>query len=102
MNEGALFYTYVGHGWEKGFDHMHVGDERYPILSGVPSLLPTRDDGRPRPDPRTPESFGLQWTTYEYGDHTWFKDLDLRVRELPAILDVPAAALRGRRILDAG
>ena len=32
LNEGALFYTYVGHGWAQGFDSLHVGARRYPIL----------------------------------------------------------------------
>lgn len=32
MNEGALFFTYVGHGYEKGFDTMRVGKQRFPIL----------------------------------------------------------------------
>lgn len=32
INQGALFYTYVGHGFAQGFDSLHVGDERFPIL----------------------------------------------------------------------
>jgi hypothetical protein len=32
LNEGALFYTYVGHGFSQGFDTLHVGAQRYPIL----------------------------------------------------------------------
>ena len=32
LNDGALFYTYVGHGWAEGFDSLHVGNARYPIL----------------------------------------------------------------------
>jgi hypothetical protein len=32
LNEGALFYTYVGHGWAEGFDSLRVGNARYPIL----------------------------------------------------------------------
>lgn len=76
--------------------------ESYPILDGLPSMIPRRHDGKPRPDPRTPQSFGLQWTTYEYGDATWFKDLELRVREMPEILGVAAKDLHGSRVLDAG
>ncbi len=33
LNDGALFYTYVGHGWAHGFDSLRVGRDRYPILS---------------------------------------------------------------------
>ena len=33
INDGALFYTYVGHGWAHGFDSLRVGRDRYPILS---------------------------------------------------------------------
>ena len=32
LNEGALFYTYVGHGFAKGFDTLRIGRKRYPIL----------------------------------------------------------------------
>jgi hypothetical protein len=32
LNEGALFYTYVGHGFALGFDHLRVDGQRYPIL----------------------------------------------------------------------
>ena len=32
LNDGALFYTYVGHGFEKGFDTLQVGTQRYGIL----------------------------------------------------------------------
>ena len=32
LNEGALFYTYVGHGWAEGFDSLRVGKSRFPIL----------------------------------------------------------------------
>ncbi|MAE70216.1 MAG: hypothetical protein CME06_07070 [Gemmatimonadetes bacterium] len=83
----------------------------YPILDGVPSMIPSREqqkgtegigEGRSGIDPRTPESFGLQWRTYDYGDATWFKDLDLRVREIPAILDIDPAEIEGKLLLDAG
>ena len=33
LNEGSLFYTYIGHGWAHGFDQLHVGRERFPILT---------------------------------------------------------------------
>ncbi len=32
LNDGSLYFTYVGHGWADGFDALHVGRERYPIL----------------------------------------------------------------------
>lgn len=32
MNAGSLFLTYVGHGFEQGFDQVHVGSKRHPIL----------------------------------------------------------------------
>lgn len=33
LNEGSLFYTYIGHGFAHGFDQLHVGRERFPILT---------------------------------------------------------------------
>jgi hypothetical protein len=32
LNEGALFFTYIGHGFTQGFDDLRVGTERFPIL----------------------------------------------------------------------
>ena len=32
LNTGALFFTYVGHGWWNGFDQLRVEGRRYPIL----------------------------------------------------------------------
>jgi hypothetical protein len=32
LNEGALFFAYVGHGFREGFDDVHYKDEEYPIL----------------------------------------------------------------------
>ncbi len=32
LNDGALFFTYVGHGFEKGFDTLRIGAERFGIL----------------------------------------------------------------------
>jgi hypothetical protein len=32
LNDGALFFTYVGHGFEKGFDTLEVAGERHGIL----------------------------------------------------------------------
>ena len=33
LNEGSLFFTYVGHGFAKGFDTLRVGGEYFPILN---------------------------------------------------------------------
>jgi len=32
LNEGALFYAYVGHGYREGFDTVQYKDEEYPIF----------------------------------------------------------------------
>ncbi|HLY09836.1 MAG TPA: C25 family cysteine peptidase, partial [Planctomycetota bacterium] len=32
LNEGSLFYTYVGHGYRTGFDDVRYKDEEYPIF----------------------------------------------------------------------
>lgn len=32
INQGSVFYTYVGHGFAQGFDSLHVGEQRFPIL----------------------------------------------------------------------
>lgn len=84
----------------------------YPIVEGVPRLIPgtsaqhvARDPaqaGAPHSDERSPESFGRQWSNYQFEDHTWFKDLDLRVGEFLRSMSMTADALSGKRLLDAG
>lgn len=85
----------------------------YPIVGGVPRLIPgTTDHSEPRhpagqpdephSDERSPESFGRQWSNYQYEDHTWFKDLKLREREFLHSMAMSADALPGALLLDAG
>ncbi len=33
LNEGALVYTYMGHGYAQGFDRLRIGKKRFPILN---------------------------------------------------------------------
>lgn len=56
LNAGALFFTYVGHGFEKGFDTVRVGGTQHPIL-GVEDAI--RIDSRRMP----PVVFVLACTT---------------------------------------
>jgi SAM-dependent methyltransferase/uncharacterized protein YbaR (Trm112 family) len=54
-------------------------------------------------DARSAESFGLQWAKYQDEDRTWYKDdAGLRREEFLSQIDLPAGALRGRLVLDAG
>ena len=32
FNDGCLFYTYVGHGFARGFDSLRIGNQRFPVL----------------------------------------------------------------------
>ncbi|HEY0833311.1 MAG TPA: methyltransferase domain-containing protein [Azospirillum sp.] len=75
---------------------------RYPVVHGVPRLF--RDAADPAVfDPRSNDSFGLQWERHRDGDRTWFKDdLALRRGEFLQSLDLPADALRGALVLDGG
>lgn len=79
----------------------------YPIVGGVPRLIPgataePEQDTHPHSDERSPESFGRQWSNYQFEDHTWFKELDLRVREFLRSMDMRADELPGTLLLDAG
>lgn len=87
----------------------------YPIVDGVPRLIPgapsdptggsksaSEQSTGPHSDERSPESFGRQWSNYQFEDHTWFKDLDLRVREFLRSMAMGADTLPGKRLLDAG
>lgn len=92
----------------------------YPVIAGIPRMLrnareeypeffarhglggPGSSGERPR-DRRSQKSFGLQWTLYQEGDHTWFKDdAGLRKREFLFNLDTTAEELPGKVMLDAG
>lgn len=87
----------------------------YPIVDGVPRLIPGAPGGPtgnskiapgqsagPHSDERSPESFGRQWSNYQFEDHTWFKDLKLRVDEFLRSMAVGADALPSSLLLDAG
>jgi 2-polyprenyl-3-methyl-5-hydroxy-6-metoxy-1,4-benzoquinol methylase/uncharacterized protein YbaR (Trm112 family) len=92
----------------------------YPVIDGIPRMIRTAREEYPefyarhglgspstggeRPeDPRSARSFRLQWTLYQEGDHTWFKDdAGLRKRELLDNLDTTPGELAGKVLLDAG
>ncbi|HKH43242.1 MAG TPA: methyltransferase domain-containing protein [Thermoanaerobaculia bacterium] len=103
----------------------------YPVIEGIPRMLRNarqeypeffarHDDlagldragdlvaaapksAAPVADPRSAQSFRLQWTVYQEGDHTWFKDdAGLRKREFLYNLDTTAEELSGKLMLDAG
>ncbi|HVG93918.1 MAG TPA: C25 family cysteine peptidase [Planctomycetota bacterium] len=63
LNAGSLFYTYVGHGFALGFDHLRVEGQRFPILDA---------DQVPKVDIRgtPPAMFVVACTTaiYDYPD----------------------------------
>lgn len=88
---------------------------RYPIIEGVPRLIPGSPDrsaaavegvdeqaSNPHPDERSQESFGRQWSNYQFEDHTWFKDLELRVREFLRSMAMSEESMPGNLLLDAG
>ncbi|HEY0511872.1 MAG TPA: methyltransferase domain-containing protein [Thermoanaerobaculia bacterium] len=98
----------------------------YPIIEGVPRMLRNAREeypdffarhglagvakqatpaapAAPVADGRSSKSFGLQWTLYQEGDHTWFKDdADLRKREFLYNLDTTPDELRRSTLLDGG
>ena len=95
----------------------------YPIVDGIPRMIRNAREeypeffarhglggaakaapsGPPAADGRSPRSFGLQWTLYREGDHTWFKDdAGLRKRELLFNLQVSPDDLRDATLLDGG
>jgi 2-polyprenyl-3-methyl-5-hydroxy-6-metoxy-1,4-benzoquinol methylase/uncharacterized protein YbaR (Trm112 family) len=101
----------------------------YPVIDGIPRMLrnareeypeffarydldrqdtagepiPAREPAAPVADPRSAQSFRLQWTVYQEGDHTWFKDdAGLRKKEFLYNLDVTADELPGQLMLDGG
>ncbi|HEX7181203.1 MAG TPA: methyltransferase domain-containing protein [Thermoanaerobaculia bacterium] len=72
---------------------------------GRPSPGDGRGDGGegPTSDRRSFKSFSQQWTIYQEGDHTWFKDdAGLRKQEFLDNLDVAAEELPGKTMLDGG
>lgn len=61
LNAGSMFFTYVGHGFQFGFDSLRVGRERFPVLHAkhVPQI-----DIRGTP----PVAFVLACTTAQFDD----------------------------------
>lgn len=93
----------------------------YPIIDGIPRMIRNareeysgffarhglagveRSPGVPGGDRRSSKSFGLQWTLYQEGDATWFKDdAGLRKQEFLYNLDTTPEELRGSTLLDGG
>jgi ubiquinone/menaquinone biosynthesis C-methylase UbiE/uncharacterized protein YbaR (Trm112 family) len=94
----------------------------YPILDGVPRMIRNAREeyreffarhglaGVPKApaesqvrDRRSSKSFGLQWTIYKEGDHTWFKDdAGLRKAEFLYNLQTTPEELAGSTLLDGG
>lgn len=95
----------------------------YPVIGGIPRMLTNAREeyadffarhglaGVPKrtapeapvADRRSSKSFGMQWTLYQEGDHTWFKDdAGLRKREFLYNLDTTPEELDGATLLDGG
>jgi 2-polyprenyl-3-methyl-5-hydroxy-6-metoxy-1,4-benzoquinol methylase/uncharacterized protein YbaR (Trm112 family) len=93
----------------------------YPVIDGIPRMIRNareeypdffarhglagvpQSSGVPGGDRRSSKSFGLQWTLYQEGDATWFKDdADLRKREFLYNLDTTPEELAGATLLDGG
>ena len=76
-------------------------------LAGVPKAVPAAAEATAvtavNADARSPKSFGMQWTLYKEGDHTWFKDdAGLRKQEFLYNLQTTPEELRGATLLDGG
>jgi SAM-dependent methyltransferase/uncharacterized protein YbaR (Trm112 family) len=70
-------------------------------LAGVPKAVPAA--AAVTADARSPKSFGMQWTLYKEGDHTWFKDdAGLRKQEFLYNLQTTPEELRDATLLDGG
>jgi 2-polyprenyl-3-methyl-5-hydroxy-6-metoxy-1,4-benzoquinol methylase/uncharacterized protein YbaR (Trm112 family) len=77
--------------------HGLAGVQKRTAIAGAPAATAPVADGR------SSKSFGLQWTVYQEGDHTWFKDdAGLRKREFLYNLDTTPEELRGATLLDGG
>lgn len=95
----------------------------YPVIDGIPRMIRNAREEYPDffarhglggpgtggelpqgpRDRRSQKSFGLQWTLFQEGDHTWFKDdAGLRKQEFLYNLDTTAEELQGKVMLDAG
>jgi ubiquinone/menaquinone biosynthesis C-methylase UbiE/uncharacterized protein YbaR (Trm112 family) len=94
----------------------------YPIIAGVPRMIrnareeyrdffarhglagvPKAAAGAQVEDRRSSKSFGMQWTIYKEGDHTWFKDdAGLRKEEFLYNLQTTPGELAGSTLLDGG
>ena len=95
----------AGNDSRSGELHCVAGCGSYPIVQGVPRLLPelaspTQSVGEYQEHAR--RSFGAQWEMYEYGNPTWGITLDDRIRVVLHELCWSEFDLTGKTILDAG
>jgi SAM-dependent methyltransferase/uncharacterized protein YbaR (Trm112 family) len=79
----------------------------FPIRDGVPRLTLEAAGAPPRAavasDPRSRDSFSLQWTAYRESERTWFKaDRTQRKEEFLFGVGARPQELAGRTLLDAG
>ena len=80
------------------------GGHTYPIVRGIPRLLPDSDGGDAQSyDRRTGDSFSNEWEHHEVGDRTWGIDLDVRVDTFfVQSIGIPKEELAGKVMVDAG
>jgi ubiquinone/menaquinone biosynthesis C-methylase UbiE/uncharacterized protein YbaR (Trm112 family) len=75
----------------------------FPVIRGVPRLLPGLLLGSPAASRSIQESFSREWSHFDYGaDRTWGQSVELRARDFLRHVDQSPDELRGKLVLDAG
>lgn len=75
------------------------GGSRYPIVKGIPRLLPEETKGFLAKNQAT---FSLEWKMFKFGERNWGQDIEFRKAQFLRGLDVTPDQLRNKVMFDAG
>jgi ubiquinone/menaquinone biosynthesis C-methylase UbiE/uncharacterized protein YbaR (Trm112 family) len=80
-------------------DLVSDGGSRYPIVRGIPRMLPAEMKGVLE---KNQASFSLEWKMFKFGQRNWGQDIEFRKNLFLKGMGVAPERLKGKVIFDAG
>lgn len=75
------------------------GGSRYPIVNGIPRMLPEEVKGFLA---KNQDTFSLEWKMFKFGERNWGQDIEFRRKLFLNGMGVARESLKGKLIFDAG